>query len=410
MKKAKATKQTSVGHATATNSASEITTTTTIDILKPESTNLVPLAQSDIDSMSYDQLDGFMADGCKEMVRSSTKAKEIRKTLEPAIIRMHGLLSSQGARTDLADAPTWEGWMEKHKAYGSPRTFYRILREAKVIPPQIGDAYLTKDNQVAKISHLHSTAPNKVDGEIDLHDGNPPVTKTYNLNDLKPLTPKPTYCAKTPDGWPIDVAKSAAHKFMRWGDEGNGVYFIKQLYGTNEEGRCRINVWKQIFVYACEDIGVADLTVKTHVLDAYLKAQVKKEIHELEQIAEVCGGDTRNSDLIMVVLAMLICCRAEKSRAADNAIVYFKYKNPTYKAPTPEEVELALKTNQPKPVIPEDSPIYDMHTAKGRQMGRKGKAGIDHFLKEGARLENESSIPDFQAPAPEKPFLTEGGL
>ena len=60
---------------------------------------------------------------------------------------------------------------------------------------------------------------------------------------------------------------------MRWGDEGNGVYFIKQLYGTNEEGRCRINVWKQIFVYACEDIGVADLTVKTHVLDAYLKAQ-----------------------------------------------------------------------------------------------------------------------------------------
>jgi hypothetical protein len=67
MKKAKATKQISVGHATATNSASEITTTT-IDILKPESSNFVPLAQSDIDSMSYDQLDGFMADGCKEMV------------------------------------------------------------------------------------------------------------------------------------------------------------------------------------------------------------------------------------------------------------------------------------------------------------------------------------------------------
>ena len=101
MKKAKATNQTSVAPATATDSASEITTTT-IDIRKPKSSNFVPLAQSDIDSMSYDQLDGFMADGCKEMVRSSKKAKEIRKTLEPAIIRMHGLLSSQGARTDLA--------------------------------------------------------------------------------------------------------------------------------------------------------------------------------------------------------------------------------------------------------------------------------------------------------------------
>ena len=407
MKKAKATKQTSVGHATATNSASEITTTT-IDILKPESSNFVPLAQSDIDSMSYDQLDGFMADGCKEMVRSSTKAKEIRKTLEPAIIRMHGLLSSQGARTDLADAPTWEGWMEKHKAYGSPRTFYRILREAKVIPPQIGDAYLTKDNQVAKISHLHSTAPDKVDAEIDLHDGSQPVPKTYNLKDLEPLNPWGTYCATTPHGWDVDVAISAAHKAMRRGDEGNGVYWIKQLYWTNEEGRCNINVWKQLFVYSCEDIGLADLSVKTQVLKLY-----KQHFLELEEIAAICKGDTRHSDLLMVIEAMLICCRAEKSRATDNAVVWFK-ENPTYQPPTADEVKSAVNTSQPVPVVTDDGPVYDMHTAKGRSMGRKRgtKAGRDHFFTEGARLENESSIPDFQAPVadPEKPLPTEGGL
>jgi hypothetical protein len=229
-----------------------------------------------------------------------------------------------------------------------------------VLPPQLGDAYLTKDNEAAIISHLHDTAPDKVDVEIDLYDGNPPVTKTYNLEDLEPLISKPSYCATTPDGWDVDVAKSAAHKFMRWGDEGNATYFIRQLYWTNEENRCSLDVWKQFHVYAAEDIGLADLTVKTHIL-------------ELEQMAARVKGDENHSDQMMVILAMLICCRAEKSRATDNAIIWFKYKNPTYKAPTPEEVEAIAKTNQPKPVIPKDSPIFDKHTKIGRQMGRKKK-------------------------------------
>jgi hypothetical protein len=289
--------------------------------------------------------------------------------------------------------------MEKHKAFYSRRAFFRILAKAKVLPVQVGDAYLTPENQAAKISHLHETAPDKVDVEIDLHDGNS-ITKTYSLNDLKPLTPKPTYCATTPHGWPIDVAKSAAHKFMRRGDEGRGCYWIRQLYWTNEEGRCPVDVWKQLHVYAGEDIGPADLTVM-NIID------------DLEREAIRVKGDENHSDQMMVILAMLICCRAKKSRASDNAIVWYML-NPTYKSPTPEEVEAIAKTDPPKPVIPDDSFIYDKHTAKGRQMGRKGKAGLEHFLKEGARLENESTIPDFQAPVtvadPEKTFPTEGGL
>jgi hypothetical protein len=384
MENAKATIQTSVAPATATDSADEMTTTTTIAILPQGSSNFLSLTGSDIESMSYNQLDGLVTDGCKEMVLSSKKAKEIRKTLEPVIIRMHGLLSNQGGRTDLADVPTWEGWIKKHEAFGSPSAFYRILRKAKVPPVQVGDAYITLDDQAVKISHVHNTAPNKVDVEIDLHDGNPPVTKTYELNDLKPLNPKPTYCATTPHRWDVDVAISAAHKFMRWGDEGNAVYWIKQLYFANTEGRSQINVWKQLHIYAGEDIGLADLSVKTHVL-------------ELEQIAGKCK-DNRHSDLMMVVEAMLICCRAKKSRAADNAIIWF-VQHPTYKAPTPEEIELAVKTNQPKPVVPDDSPIYDRHTAKGRRMGRKENAGMEHFLAEGARLENESDVAPFTPPA-----------
>jgi hypothetical protein len=378
---------------------------------KPESRNFVPLAQSDIDSMSYNQLDGFVTDGCKDMKMSSKRAKEIRETLEPAIIRMHGLLTNQGGRTDLADVPTWEGWMKKHEAFGSRRAFYRILAKAKVLPVQVGDAYITPDNQVVTISQLHSTALDKVDVEIDLHDGSQPVTKTYSLKDLEPLNPMAVYCATTPHGWDVDVAISAAHKLMRRGDESNAIYFLKQLYWTNEEGRCKINLWKQVLIYPSEDIGNADLTVKTKVLELYRK--VKRHLEELEEIAAICKDGERHSDLGMLVHAMMICCRAEKSRAVDNAIIWFK-EHPTYKAPIPEEVESAVKTNQPKPVIPEDSPIYDMHTKKGRRMGRKGKAGLDHFLKEGAKLENKSSIPDFQPPVtvvdPEKTVPTEGGL
>jgi hypothetical protein len=102
--------------------------------------------------------------------------------------------------------------MEQNKALGSPSTFYRILRKAKVIPPQIGDAYITPNGYTAKLSHLHVTDPNKVDVEEMLPDTDQPVVKTYHLSDLKPLTPRPRYCATPPHSWDVDVAISAAHK------------------------------------------------------------------------------------------------------------------------------------------------------------------------------------------------------
>jgi hypothetical protein len=102
--------------------------------------------------------------------------------------------------------------MEQNNALGSPSTFYRILRKAKVIPPQIGDAVTTPDGNIAKISHLHVTDPNRVDVEEMLPNEDQPVVRTYELDDLKPIKLMPVYCAKTPDGWDVDVAMSGAHK------------------------------------------------------------------------------------------------------------------------------------------------------------------------------------------------------
>jgi hypothetical protein len=111
----------------------------------------------------------------------------------------------------------------------------------------------------------------------------------------------------------------------------------------------------------------------------------------------------------------LICCRAKKSRAVDDAIVWFN-ENPTYRPPSEDEVKLAVETKQNVPVIDPDGPIYDMHTKIGRKMGRKRgtKAGIDHWKNVASHLENKSNVAEFQAPVtvadPTKTFLTEGGL
>jgi hypothetical protein len=307
MAKAKGTKQTSFAPTAATS---------------------CQLTGSDIASMSFNDLDSLIKAGTDQIVLNRTEAKKIRETLAPVIVKAYSLLvKNQGARTDLnPDLPTVEKWMEENKAFGSPSTFYRILRKAKAIPPKVGDSYITPDKLVAKLSHVHVTDPNKVDVEIDLHDGSQPVTKTYNLKDLEPLNPMGTYCATTTHGWDVDVAVSAAHKFMRWGDEGNAVYFLKELYWTNEEGRCKINLWKHVLVYPCEDIGPADLTVKTEVLELYKRVQ--RHLAELEEIATICKDGARHSDLLMVVEAMMLCCRARKSRAVDNAIIWFN-ENPT---------------------------------------------------------------------------------
>ncbi len=188
--------------------------------------------------------------------------------------------------------------------------------------------------------------------------------------DGKPFPPPP-WSAKTPDGTPVDVARSAAQKAVRDGDEQAGIYWIKQLYLSDRK------VWKALSIFAVEEIGIADLSVKTHVL-------------ELEKLAEACK-DERNSDLLHVITAMTICCRAKKCRAADDAAIWYN-EHPTFTLPTPQEVTSLAKTDLPKPTV--DDKVFDRHTTKGRKMGR----GMEHFKTEGAQLQNRSNVIPFVPP------------
>jgi len=71
--------------------------------------------------------------------------------------------------------------------------------------------------------------------------------------------PPPPWSAKTPDGTKVDVARSAAQKAVRDGDENAGVYWIRQLYRAGQD------VWKALSIFAVEEIGVADRSVKSQV-------------------------------------------------------------------------------------------------------------------------------------------------
>lgn len=203
---------------------------------------------------------------------------------------------------------------------------------------------------------------------------------TPQLTDGDPTSPpKPRPAppwSKTEDGTQIYTAVSALHKAVRDGDEAAAVYWIKQLYFADRK------VWKQLHVFAVEDIGLGDLSVKQHML-------------ELEKAAEKCKNDGRHSDLLHVINAVLICCRAKKSRAADNAILWLN-ENPTWKPADEKEIAALAETDAPQPVIPDK--VFDQHTTEGRKKGRKGKAGLEHFKNEAAVLTNESDVAPWQPP------------
>jgi hypothetical protein len=189
----------------------------------------------------------------------------------------------------------------------------------------------------------------------------------------------------TADGETVDVARSAAQKAVRDGDEGKGSYWIRQLYFVGYD------VWKALAIFSVEDVGIADLSLKTHVLELKQAADMCKPKDHRPSLQCVKDKCKNHPDLLCVLESMQICCRAQKCRAADDAAIWFR-ENPTYKPPTPEETAALNGDDLAKPVI--DDKVIDQHTAKGRKMGR----GVEHFKAKGAQLQNKSNVVPFVPP------------
>jgi hypothetical protein len=189
----------------------------------------------------------------------------------------------------------------------------------------------------------------------------------------------------TADGETVDIARSAAQKAVRDGDEVKGGYWIRQLFFVGYD------VWKALAIFAVEDVGIADLSVKTHVLELKQAADMCKPKDHRPSLQCVKDNCKNHPDLLCVLEAMQICCRAQKCRAADDAAIWFR-ENPTYKPPTPEETAMLNRDDLAKPVI--DDKVIDQHTAEGRRR----KRGMDHFKQAASQLKNKSKVIPFTPP------------
>jgi hypothetical protein len=100
---------------------------------------LSQVRRSDIDAMSFPELDSFFDAGVQTLVLSRADIIRARKALVPVVWRVHDALSRQGKRTDLLDAPddlTFDAWIKSKVNLGSRATIYRLLKAAGITTPK----------------------------------------------------------------------------------------------------------------------------------------------------------------------------------------------------------------------------------------------------------------------------------
>ncbi len=99
----------------------------------PALATLSQVGQSQIEAMSFKELDEFVDAGVQCIAFHQADIISARKAMLPAIWRVHDALSCQGRRTDLLDAPaelTFDAWVRDKAQLGSRSTIYRLLADA----------------------------------------------------------------------------------------------------------------------------------------------------------------------------------------------------------------------------------------------------------------------------------------
>ena len=148
---------------------------------------------------------------------------------------------------------------------------------------------------------------------------------------------------------------SAFQKAIRRGDEEVALFFATELE-TSGYGEY---AWKRMRIITSEDVGLAEPTMPATIWALYemYVAQKKKK------------DDNSGSEALFLIHAVLLLCRAKKSRLVDWAIIALWSEHPSRHMEVPDYA-------------------FDKHNQKGRSMGR----GLDHFYQEGTKLENHTPI------------------
>lgn len=159
--------------------------------------------------------------------------------------------------------------------------------------------------------------------------------------------------------------------------EQNVMYWTSQLYAV------KADMWKKVFVVLYEDISLGDLPVWDEI------RKIRKDVEE-NGLKDGVGGD-KNA----IRTAVLLLCRAKKSRVTDNVSLNERF-NPGWRLNTQADIDAAMKAadeaERVKREVAED--LLDMHTARGRAMGRD----LEYFVEVGGKLGNPGDVREVFSP------------
>jgi replication-associated recombination protein RarA len=164
------------------------------------------------------------------------------------------------------------------------------------------------------------------------------------------------YEMKTVNGYDFFECSSALQKSIRRGLEDDALFWMVELCISNYAEY----VWKRLRIISSEDVGLAEPHISSEIMALYdlHKEQLKKK------------DEKHFPERLFIVHAVIMLCRAEKSRLIDWQTCYvFGCHGSRFRT------------------VPDFA--FDKHTEKGKKLGR----GFAHFFEHGCLLENHHNMP-----------------
>lgn len=151
----------------------------------------------------------------------------------------------------------------------------------------------------------------------------------------------------TQKGYDFFEVSSAFQKAIRRNKEEEACYWATELYNSGYDKY----IWKRLLIITSEDIGIAEPTMPATIkalFDTYFWLKNEK-----------VGDQIR----LQLFHAIILLCRAKKSRICDWSKNYFYHKHETHNLEIPDYA-------------------LDVHTRRGKAKGR----GIQYYHDEGCKV------------------------
>jgi len=166
------------------------------------------------------------------------------------------------------------------------------------------------------------------------------------------MLPDPWESVRTRHGFPADEVRSTLQKEIRRGNLDNAIRLAFEMLSTSPE--MEELLWKRLLVISVEDIGMAEPLAPILINTLY------QQHHRIE----LEEGERE----LLAIHAVRFLCECGKDRSSDEMLLWLR---------------MLTNQNELRPQIKDYG--VDMHTLRGRKMGRD----IVHFMHEGTKVHPE---------------------